>query len=157
MTNQADTLLGALGPILAAASPEEAPLLLAALERMAADKYRNWATQTDDPMERAGLLDCAGREEAIAQFIESLDERSAERTAALLKRLPDLQALYDGVLAGQDRKEQLRRQAAGELGGADFLRQFREAHSGAVAAQFEALALGEEANARFLTVLTDSM
>ena len=157
MSTPADSLLGALGPILQAVSPEEAPLLLAALERMAADKYRVWAAQTDDPVERAGLLDCAHREVAIAEFIESLDEKNAERTAVLLKRLPDLQALYDGVLAGQDRKEQLRRQAAGELGGADFLRQFRAAQSGAVAAQFEALALGEEANARFLTVLTDSM
>jgi hypothetical protein len=56
-------------------------------------------------------------------------------------------------MAGQDRSEQLRRQAEGELGGANFLRQFAEAHSGAVAAQFEALAHYEEANSSFLSRL----
>jgi hypothetical protein len=49
--------------------------------------------------------------------------------------------------------EQLRRQAEGELGGASFLRQFASAHSGAIAAQFEALAYYEEANSSFLSNL----
>lgn len=155
MTN-ADSLLGALGPILERVSPGEAPLLLASLERMAAPKYLGWADETDEPYERDGLLDCASRELAIADFLESLNPQSDEILANLQARFPDMQSLYDGVLAGQSRDEQLRRQAAGELGGADFLRQFRAAHSGAVAAQFEALALGEEANSKFLTVLLDS-
>jgi hypothetical protein len=64
-----------------------------------------------------------------------------------------MQALYDSVMTGHDRAEQLRRQAAGELGGADFLRQFAKGHSGAVAAQFEALAYYEEANSSFLSNL----
>ena len=38
MVDQHDTLLGALAPILEAASPEESPLVLASLERMAALK-----------------------------------------------------------------------------------------------------------------------
>jgi len=152
-----DSLLGALGPILENVSADEAPLLLASLERMAADKYKAWAAQTDEPYEKAGLLDCADRELAIAVFLESLNDDSERISADLRQRFPDMQALYDGVLAGQDRKEQFNRQAAGELGGADFLRQFRAAHSGSVAAQFEALALGEEANSKFLSVLVESM
>ncbi len=157
MPDQPDSLLGALTPILEAVAPEEAPLLLASLERMAALKYEGWAATSSDPHEKSGLLDCAARETAIAEFLESLDANSAEKIADLNKRFPNVQALYDSVLAGLDRKTQFQRQAAGELGGADFLRQFRAAHSGAVAAQFEALALGEEANSRFLSVLAESM
>jgi len=152
-----DTLLGVLGPVLEAVSPEEAPLLLASLERMAALKYKAWATQTDDSHEKAGLLDCADREIAIAVFLESLYENSDQILEELQNRFPQMQALYDSVLDGQERKEQFRRQAAGELGGADFLKEFRKAYTGSIAAQFEALALGEEANSRFLSVLVQSM
>ncbi len=157
MTQTPDSLLGALAPILEELSATDAPLMLAALERMAADKYRGWARETDDKVEQQGLLDCAAREEAIAEFIESLDEDQVAHSSALQQRYPQVQGLYDAVLEGMDRKEQFRRQAAGELGGADFLRQFGAAYSGAVAAQFEALALGEEANSKFLTVLVAAM
>lgn len=157
MTDQNDSLLGVLAPVLEAASAEEAPLLLASLERMAALKYEAWAIDATDPYEKAGLLDCAARETAIADFLESLDPNCAANLSALHARYPQAQSLYDSVLEGQDRKEQFRRQAAGELGGADFLRQFRASYSGAIAAQYEALALGEEANAKFLTVLADNM
>ncbi len=157
MSQSPDSLLGALSPILEAVAPEEAPILLASLERMAALKYEAWARDAADAHEKAGLLDCASREIAIADFLESLDPNAAATGAALAARFPDVQALYDAVLEGHDRKEQFLRQAAGELGGADFLRQFRQAHGGAVAAQFEALALGEEANSKFLAVLAESM
>jgi len=157
MSANTDSLLGALTPILEAATPEESPLLLASLERLAATKYEGSAANATDPNEKAGLLDCAAREVAIADFLESLDSNSAANLAALNERFPNAHALYDSVLEGQDRKEQFRRQAAGELGGADFLRQFREAHTGAIAAQFEALAMAEEANSKFLTVLADHM
>ena len=155
--NQADSLLGVLAPILEAAAPEESPLLLASLERMAAVKYEAWAAGADDPHEKAGLLDCAARETEIAEFLESLDADAEAKLASLDARFPEAQALYDSVLEGQDRKEQFRRQADGELGGADFLRQFRQMYGGAIAARFEALALGEEANSKFLSVLADSM
>ncbi len=157
MVDQPESLLEALAPILEAASPEESPLLLASLERMAAAKYEAWATGASDSYEAAGLLHCAAREIAIADFLESLDANCDANLARLQARFPNAQALYDSVLAGHDRKEQFRRQAAGELGGAEFLRQFRAAHTGAIAAQFEALALGEEANSKFLTVLADRM
>ena len=157
MPNSMDTLLGALGPLLEAAAPADFPLMLASLERMAAKKYRAWAGSATNVVEARGLLECAAREEAIADFIEALDENSNTRLEALQGGISQAQSLYDAVLDGQDKKEQFRRQAAGELGGADFLRQFRAAHTGAIAAQYEALALGEEANATFLTVLADSM
>lgn len=159
--NSPQPLLDALAPVLQKLAPEQAPLLLAALERMAADKYRAWADQTQDTVEKKGLLDCADREEAISEFIESLEEGNKhfeERMAALKDLIANTKALYDEALDGHDRKTQFQLQAAGELGGANFMRQFREAHgSGPIAAQFEALALGEEANSKFLSVLVESM
>ncbi len=157
MSNNPDSLLAALAPIIEALPPEDAPLFLASLERMAALKYEGWAATATDAHEQAGLLDCAARETAIADFLESLVDDSATKLSALNEQHPDVQSRYDSVLAGLSRKEQFLRQAAGELGGADFLRQFRAAHTGAIAAQFEALALGEEANCKFLQVLADSM
>jgi hypothetical protein len=153
MSEQPESLLEVLVPIIESAPAQELPLLLAWLERMAADKYRVWAQQATDDVERKGLMDCAFREDAIAEFIEFVEPQAESRTSSLKKLFPDMQALYDSVMAGQDRSEQLRRQAEGELGGANFLRQFAEAHSGAVAAQFEALAHYEEANSSFLSRL----
>ncbi|MEM8659283.1 MAG: hypothetical protein AAGF35_00235 [Pseudomonadota bacterium] len=150
---QPTSLLEVLVPVLESAPAEDLPLLLAWLERLAADKYRGWAKQTQDEIEIKGLLECAYREDAIAEFIELVEPESESRTQALKAQFPDMEAMYDSVLAGQDRREQLRRQAEGELGGATFLRQFAQAHSGAVAAQFEALAFYEEANSSFLSFL----
>jgi len=72
LENNTDSLLGVLAPILEAASPEESPLLLASLERMAARKQEACAEQTEDPYGKAGLLDCAARETAIAAQLEAL-------------------------------------------------------------------------------------
>lgn len=157
MTQTAQPLLIALAPVLENLNPEQAPLVLAALERMAAEKYRAWADQASDPVERRGLLDCAIREEAISEFIESLETDVAGRMAGLQDLISQTQSIYDNALKGLDRKTQFQLQADGELGGANFMRQFRQAHRGAIAAQFEALALGEEANSKFLSVLTESM
>ncbi|MEM9620292.1 MAG: hypothetical protein AAF993_01500 [Pseudomonadota bacterium] len=153
MTTPQDSLLAALAPILDNMSADEAPLLLASLERMAAAKYRAWAESAEDAVERQGLLDCALREEAIAEFIESLNPDCDRQLRELAGKYPQAQELYDGVMEGQERSEQLRRQADGELGGAEFLLQFAAASDGAVAAQFEALACCEEANAKFLRAL----
>lgn len=153
MSEQPASLLEVLVPILESAPEEELPLLLAWLERMAAEKYRVWAQQSADDVERKGLMDCAFREDAIAEFIEFIEPQAESRTQSLKEQFPDMEALYDSVLAGHDRPEQLRRQAEGELGGASFLRQFAGAHSGAIAAQFEALAFYEEANSSFLSNL----
>ena len=153
MSEQPESLLEVLVPVIEGAPAEDLPLLLAWLERMAGEKYRVWAQQTTDDVERKGLMDCAFREDAIAEFIELVEPQAEARTRALKEQFPNMDALYDSVMAGHDRVEQLRRQAEGELGGANFLRQFASAHSGAIAAQFEALAYYEEANSSFLSNL----
>ncbi len=150
---QPASIVEAFAPLLPDLAQDEIPLLIAMLERLAADRYRAWARQTDDHVERAGLLACALREDEIAEFIESLDADAPARIDRLNGRFPDLNARYDAIMLGRSRVEQLRIQADGELGGADYMRQFAAASEGAVAARFASLACCEEANSRYLSNL----
>jgi hypothetical protein len=150
---QPASIVEAFEPLLPQLAEEEIPLILAVLERIAGEKYRGWAEEAGDPVEREGLLACAAREDEIAQFIESLNAESESRVAELHRRFPDLRERYDSVMEGRSRREQLRIQAEGELGGADYMRQFADATAGAISARFASLALCEEANSRFLSEL----
>ena len=156
MSQHPRSIAEAFQPLVPDLAPGEIPILIAMLERMAANKYRGWANDAAGAVEQAGLLACAAREDEIAVFIESLDASAQGRIAALHARFPDLQARYDSLMRGLSRIEQLRVQADGELGGAEYMRQFAAAHSGATAARFASLASCEEANARFLHALVDS-
>ena len=151
--SQPQSIAEAFEPLLPDVAAEEIPMIIAILERLAAEKYRGWSEETDDPVERAGLLACAAREDEIAEFIESLEVDASSKTAELNTRFPDLRERYDSIMAGRTRTEQLRIQAAGELGGADYMRQFSAATEGAVSARFASLAACEESNSRFLSVL----
>jgi hypothetical protein len=153
--SQPESIVDAFTPLLPQVLEEEIPMLIAMLERLAADHYRRWAEETSDPIEKAGLMACMDREEEIAIFIESLEANAEARRAELTARLPDLAAIYASIMEGRSRSEQLRIQAEGELGGADYMSSFAAATSGAVAARFASLALCEEANSRFLTTLLD--
>ena len=150
---QPASIVEAFAPLLPHLAEEEVPLVLAILERIAGEKYRGWAEDSADPFERAGLLACAAREDEIADFIESLSADSQTRVSALHSRFPDLLERYDSVMDGRSRREQLRIQSEGELGGADYMRQFADATAGAISARFASLALCEEANSRFLSEL----
>ncbi|MGD8417620.1 MAG: hypothetical protein PVH91_11220 [Pseudomonadales bacterium] len=150
---QPASIVEAFEPLLPQLAEEEVPLMLAILERIAAEKYRGWAENSADPFEREGLLACAAREDEIADFIESLNADSDTRVPELHSRFPDLLKRYDSVMDGRPRKEQLRIQSEGELGGADYMRQFAAATAGAISARFASLAVCEEANSRFLSEL----
>ena len=82
------------------------------LELNLASRFVKKCSEATDDVERNGLIDCAFREDAIAEFIELVEPQAESRTSSLKKLFPDMQALYDSVMAGQDRSEQLRRQAA---------------------------------------------
>ena len=151
--SQPQSIAEAFEPLLPELAQEEMPMIIALLERLAADKYRGWCDETDDSVERAGLLACAAREDEIAEFIESLEADASARADELNARFPDLRERYDSIMAGRSRTEQLRIQAEGELSGADYMRQFSEASEGAVSARFASLASCEESNSRFLSVL----
>ena len=151
--SQPASIVEAFAPLLPRVAEHEIPMVIAMIERLAALRYRGWAATTDDPVERAGMIACALREDEIAEFIESCDPSAVGRIEELNARFPDLNDRYESVMAGRSRVEQLRIQSEGELGGAEYMRQFAAASSGAVAARFASLACCEEANSRYLSRL----
>jgi len=153
MSTSSKSIAGAFEPLLPLVAPEEIPMVVAILERIAANKYREWAEQAENNIERDGLLACAQREDEISIFIESLQADPQSMIASLRKRIPDFEERYDAVMEGLSRTEQLQIQAEGEMGGSGYMSQFAEAAEGAIAARFASLALLEEANSKFLSEL----
>ena len=79
MSEQPGSIVEAFGALLPDLASDEVPMLLAILERIAGTKYRSWAQEAADDVERAGLLACAEREDEIAVFIESLEDDATAR------------------------------------------------------------------------------
>ena len=117
-------LVQALTPVIEKTAPEELRILLAVLERIAAERYRRWAAESGDAVERGELLRCARREEEIASTLEGMDAEAERVSSGLQMRFPGLRELYGSVFVGQSRARQFEIQAAGELGGAALLRRF---------------------------------
>ncbi len=51
-----------IGPLLAGVAEADRPVVIAMAERIAADRYRAWAVEVDDPLDKARLIACAARE-----------------------------------------------------------------------------------------------
>jgi len=93
------------------------PLLLAKLERLAAQRYRTWAAESEESF-REGLLACADREEEIARRVELLMNDAAAVQDRILSENPDLIELNRTLFAGRPLKVQFAMQADGERAGA---------------------------------------
>lgn len=112
--NVAEILAGLLGTI----DPKLQPFLLAKLERLAAERYRTWASQHDDQSIREGLLACADRETTIATRVESLDPNASAIQDKFVSDHPELLDLNRTLFAGKPLKVQFAIQAKGERAGA---------------------------------------
>ncbi len=140
-----------LGALVARVAEAERPLFLAIAERMAAERYRGWAADVDDPEVRAGLIACAAREDEIADRVEAVFPDPAAVQQRLLATFPELPQLNRDVFAGRPLADQFAIQAAGERVGAATWRAFAAAWPGAAAREaFLACAPLEEASAEFL-------
>jgi hypothetical protein len=82
--NVAEILAGVLRSI----EPNLQPFLLAKLEKLAAQRYRTWASDHPDQSVRDGLLACADREVDIARRVESLEQKASAIPANLLSDHP---------------------------------------------------------------------
>lgn len=134
--------------------PQLQPLLLAALERLAAQRYRSWANDYPDPVVKEGLLACAEREEEIANRVESLAPNAAAIQQKLLSEHPELLELNRTLFAGRTLTEQFTMQAQGEQAGAVAWRAYAAAASDAKVQQLlQSCSPLEEANAVFLQSL----
>ncbi len=92
------------------------PAFLSGLERSAAARYREWADAAAE--HSAVLLDCAAREDEIAELVAGLFPLDAEMQQAVDDALPAAIAVYYEVFAPYDVLDQLYLQSEAELQGA---------------------------------------
>jgi len=118
--NVAEILAGVLRNI----DPKLQPFLLAKLERLAAQRYRIWATDHLDQSVKEGLLACADREEEIARRVESLNPDASAIQDKLLSDNPELLDLNRTLFEGRPLKVQFAMQAEGERAGAQAWRAY---------------------------------
>lgn len=150
-------LVTTLAPVLDATDPSDHPLLIAMLERWAAERYREWADAVGDIAEVTQLLACAEREEEIASRVEALYRDSEQVQAALAAANPLLKGALAGGFTWRPLDEQFAAQAAAERLGAatwrSFARRATADDDADAAAVFEGCALLEEASAAVLEQL----
>ena len=130
------------------------PLLLAKLERLAAERYRSWASDHPEQSVREGLLACANREDEIATRVESLEPNASAIQEKLLADHPELLELNRTLFEGRPLEAQFAMQAEGERAGAATWRAYAAAASDP-SAQELLLSCSplEQANADFLQTL----
>lgn len=141
-----------LQPLFARLAPPARPPFLAMLERVAAERYRFWATEL--PQHADDLLACALDEEEVADRVEAcftLDESTRRELGPLLA---DARSAYAELFAGREVWEQLRIQASAERQGAQAWRAVAATHPDSRAiTELEACALLEERSAGRLEAL----
>jgi hypothetical protein len=143
-----------LAGVLRSIEPRLQPFLLAKLERLAAQRYRTWASDHPDPATKEGLLACADREEEIASRVESLEPSALAIQARLLSDHPELLDLNRTLFEGRPLKVQFAMQADGERAGAAAWKAYAAGASGpSVRELLQSCSPLEQANADFLQTL----
>ncbi len=142
--------------LLADVPRDQQPLLIAAAERMAAQRYRGWAADPAYEAHRDGLLGCALREEEIASRIEALYEDLPAAQQGVTDSIPTLQETARDLFEPRPLREQLLLQASGERLGAATWRAFAVNADAASAAVFAECAVLEEESAAVLDGILDA-
>lgn len=131
--------------------PAEAlPVLLANLERGAAERYRQWASELPDFSD--GILASADREDDIANRVEQLFSISDDHQEIVDGIAPQAKKTYLSVFDGLTAIQQITIQANAERQGAAAWRGLVEAYP-QFSSELEQLALTEETNADQLDAL----
>ncbi|MCH7599224.1 MAG: hypothetical protein IH973_05655 [Myxococcales bacterium] len=152
------TIAELVGPAIAKYSSQDQRIFAALAERIAASRYRAWAEAIGDEDQRSTLLRCAGREEEIAQRVESLQPDAAAMQEQMPKDNPQLQHQYLGLFDGLALPDQFALQAEAELAGAAAWRAFADACSNpGEAEKLRSCAPLEEASAADLKQIIASM
>lgn len=148
--NIAEILAGVLRKI----DPQLQPLLLAKLERLAAQRYRTWAKDHPDQAVKEGLLACADREEEIAKRVESLNPYASAIQDKLITGNPELLDLNRSLFKDRPLEVQFAMQATGERAGAAAWKAFAAGASDPSAKELlQSCSPLEQANADFLQTL----
>jgi hypothetical protein len=115
-----------LAPYLGQVTAEAYPYLLSQLERTAADRYRGWAEAL--PEHAAGLLECAAREDEIADRVEALFPPADEHRRQVADIMPGAKAAYYQVFEGLSPLEQMTIQENAERQGAGAWQNLKASH-----------------------------
>ncbi len=102
------------------------PYLLSQLERTAAARYREGASQIRSHEE--GLLECAASEDEIAKRAEAMFPVSPEHRASVDEILPAAKAAYYKVFEGYEPSDQMTIRANAERQGASAWQGLKAAH-----------------------------
>ena len=113
-----------VGRVLRRVPPEQQPLLIAVAERLAAERYRGWASEPTHASHRTRLLACAAREEEIARRVEALYPDAEAIQRSIMAKNPDLEETNRSLFAGRPLDQQFTIQAQGERLGAATWRAF---------------------------------
>ena len=113
-----------IGSVLARVPREQRPLFIALAERLAAERYRDWAKEAAVADRSAEILACAEREETIARNVEGLHHDAKKTQDDLLVQHPGLLEMNRSIFADRPLMEQFEIQAHGERIGATTWRAF---------------------------------
>lgn len=111
-------LVAILGSLLSRVERGEQPLLVAMLERLAAERYRSWAEQSDGQAFAGEFLECARREDEIADRIEALHPDAVGVQQRIRDDNPNIAEINRGLFMGRPLREQAAIQAQAERLGA---------------------------------------
>ncbi len=139
-----------LAPFIGTVPETAVPAFLARLERTAADRYRMWAEAV--PEHAKGLLECADREDEIADRVERIYPATApEEIAAMESAIGPAKNTYYEVFAHLTPVQQMSIQAKAERQGAAAWRaMIEQENDGDTREALEQCALIEEASADYL-------
>jgi hypothetical protein len=152
------SIIGMLGPIIAAYPPDEQRIFAALGERVAAGRYHAWAESVKDAGQRDILLRCAAREQDIAGRVEALHPNAAAVQKTISQNHPDLENQYRGMFENISLPDQFAMQAEAERAGAAAWRAFAAACSNPEESEaLLACAPLEEANANDLEQIIASL
>lgn len=141
-----------LAPFIGRIPADAMPRFLALLERGAAERYRGWAREL--PSEAPVLLECAAREDEIADRVEALYPISPQLAKEIEAPLPEARETYLGVFEKLPILEQLRIQADAERQGAAAWRGIAAGQSDpSVSAELERCSTLEETSAQALEAI----
>jgi len=101
-------------PLISVPEPSRVGFI-ARLERSAADRYREWAEESEKL--REGLIACADREDEIADRAEALSPVRSEDEAIVGEALTKARALYAGAFEGHPLEDKIILQAHAERQG----------------------------------------
>ena len=139
---------------LSGVPPEAYPYLLSQLERTAADRYRGWAE--DVPDHSAGILECAAREDEIANRVEALFPPSEEHRALVATIIPKAKVTYYAAFENYSPVEQMLIQANAERQGAMAWQTLKALYPGK-SEQMDALSAIEVGSADYLYELLPTL